>query len=190
MGGELGRAKAAIPLVKAGKTVAVVSSGDAGIYGCAGPAIETLRAEGELVPLEVIPGVTAASLAAAALGAPLMNDFAVISLSDLLTPWETIEKRLQAVAAADMVLVIYNPKSQGRDWQLGCAREILLQYRPASTPVGIVREVGRPEEKAWLTDLKHLGREEVDMLCTVIVGNTQSFVYNGFFVTKRGYSLT
>ena len=186
MRGEVDRARQAVELAAAGKTVAVVSSGDPGIYGMAGILIEV--AEGR-VPVKVIPGITAASAAAASLGAPLMNDFAVISLSDLLTPWETLLKRLEAAAAGDFVMVLYNPRSHGRPDHIKTAREIMLKHKSPTTPVGIVRKARRGEETRTLTTLQNMLDFEIDMLSTVVIGNSQTRVEGHYMVTPRGYRL-
>jgi precorrin-3B C17-methyltransferase len=189
MGRERQRAEAAIDEAAAGKRVAVCSSGDAGVYGCAGLVLELLRNRGLRLPLEIIAGITAASSAAACLGAPLMNDFAVISLSDLLTPWEVIERRLEAVLAADLVLVLYNPKSRGRTWQIERVRELVLNSRPGPTPVGIVSCAGQPGEQVVLTDVDNFLKHPIGMSSTVIIGNSSSFIWQGYMVTPRGYRL-
>jgi precorrin-3B C17-methyltransferase len=137
--------------------------------------------------VEVIPGISALNAAAALLGAPLMHDFAVISLSDLLTPWDTIARRLSAAAAADFVIVLYNPFSRRRHWQLGEARHLLLASRSAATPVGVVRNAYRPEQQVWLTTLEHLLDYEIDMFTTIVIGNSCTRVQQGRMITPRGY---
>lgn len=186
---EVERCRQALARAAAGDTVALVSSGDPGIYGMAGLAIELAEAEGFHVPIEIVPGVTAASAAAAALGAPLMLDFAVISLSDLLVPWETIRRRLEAVAAADLVTVLYNPRSKKRTRQLDEAAEVFLARRPGTTPVGIVTTAGRAEQSVVVADLADLTRQDVGMQSVVIVGNSASRRIDTWMVTARGYSL-
>ncbi|MCL5779480.1 MAG: precorrin-3B C(17)-methyltransferase [Firmicutes bacterium] len=186
MRGEVERARQAVELAAAGKTVAVVSSGDPGIYGMAGIIIEVAQGR---VPVRVIPGITAASAAAASLGAPLMNDFAVISLSDLLTPWETMLKRIEAAAVGDFVMVLYNPRSYGRPDHIKTAREIMLRYKSPETPVGIVRQARRGPEEKIITTLGDMLSHEIDMLTTVIVGNARTRVEGDFMVTPRGYRL-
>lgn len=181
---EIDRARAAIDQAKMGKVVAVVSSGDPGIYGMAGIILEMAD---EDIPVEIIPGVTSATAAAAALGAPLMHDFAVISLSDLLTPWTKIMTRLEAAGLGDFIVVLYNPKSKGRQSQIETAREILLWHKDPQTPVGIVRCAKRGKEEVVITTLKDMLKEEIDMLTTVIVGNSQTRVENGKMITPRGY---
>lgn len=186
MRGEVERARQAVELAAAGKVVAVVSSGDPGIYGMAGIIIEVAQGR---VPIQVIPGITAASAAAASLGAPLMNDFAVISLSDLLTPWETMLKRIESAAAGDFVMVLYNPRSHGRPDHINTAREIMLKYKSPETPVGIVRQARRGAEEKILTTLGNMLNHEIDMLTTVIIGNAQTRLEGDFMVTPRGYRL-
>jgi len=187
---ELPRCRLALQRAREGATVALVSSGDPGIYGMAGLVLELAEQEGCSVPIEIIPGLTAASAAAARLGAPLMLDFAVISLSDLLVPWETIRHRLEAVAAADLVVALYNPRSCKRVRQLEEARNIFLAHRPATTPVGVATAVGTPEEKVVVSDLGHLLGLDVGMRSVVIVGNRSSKRLARYFVTPRGYRLT
>jgi precorrin-3B C17-methyltransferase len=189
MGREVDRAKTAVAKALENKVVAVVSSGDPGVYGMAGIVLEVAALENTQIPIEVIPGVTAATAAASKLGAPLVTDFAVISLSDLLTPWSLIEKRLEAAAAADFVIVLYNPQSVGRKEPLVKAVEILLKYRSCSTPVGVVRQAGRDGEKTLIVTLDKLIGCEVDMVTTVIVGNSSTRVLGGVMVTPRGYEL-
>ncbi len=185
---EVERCREALERARAGASVALVSSGDPGIYGMAGLALELL--DGEELDVEIVPGVSAVQAAAARLGAPLMHDFAVISLSDLLTPWELIRRRLRAAAEADFVVALYNPKSHGRTTQLAEAREILLAHRPPSTPVGIVRNACRPGETVTVTDLGTLLDHPVDMLSVVIVGNASTTVDSaGRMVTPRGYEV-
>ena len=186
---ERARCAQALELACRGLPVALVSSGDSGIYAMAGLALELwlqLPADGR-PRFTVHPGISALQLAAARAGAPLMHDFCTISLSDRLTPWAVIERRLQAAAAGDFVVALYNPRSLGRDWQLGRARELLLAERPASTPVAIARQLGRAEETVSLHSLGELPVEEVDMLTLVLVGNSSSYVQDGRMVTPRGY---
>jgi precorrin-3B C17-methyltransferase len=189
---ESERAAIAVDLASAGRRVAVVSSGDTGIYGMAGPVFRVLADrgwDGETPPVEVIPGVSAMQAAAALLGSPLMQDFCAISLSDLMTPWEAIRLRLEAAARGDFVVALYNPRSRKRDWQLLKARRILLEHRSGQTPVGIVREAYRPEQRITLTDLQHLEEhcQNVDMVTTVVIGNSTSYLHQGSLVTPRGY---
>jgi cobalt-precorrin 5A hydrolase/precorrin-3B C17-methyltransferase len=184
LGDEITRAKEALTEARAGGSVALVSSGDVGIYAMASP---TLELAGEDVDVVVIPGITAAQAAASLLGSPLGHDHCSISLSDLLTPWEIIESRVRAAAMGDFVVSLYNPRSKGRDWQLGKVREILLAHRPPDTPVGIVRDAYRPTQRSVLTDLASLRPEEADMLTIVVVGNSQTRFVAGRMVTPRGY---
>lgn len=198
MKAEVPRCQAAIERALAGGRVALVSSGDAGIYGMAGLVLEICAARGlKINPpdagaegdfhLEVIPGVPALAAGAALLGAPLMHDFAAISLSDLLTPWETIEKRLALAAQGDFALVLYNPKSQKRNWQLAAVQKLLLRFKAPETPVGIVSRAMRPDQSVTLTTLKDLTNHPVDMQTVVLVGNSQTFAYGPYLVTPRGY---
>lgn len=186
---ELERCQIALDEALQGKKVVLVSGGDAGIYGLAGALLQLLAKKDLALEVDVIPGVTAASAAAACLGAPLMHDFAAISLSDLLTPWETIEKRLHMAGKGDFVIVLYNPGSRGRREQLKRAGRILLSYRPPRTPVGIVRNAGRDGEQKKIIFLEAMHREEIDMSSTVIVGNSMSFLWREKMITPRGYEL-
>jgi cobalt-precorrin 5A hydrolase/precorrin-3B C17-methyltransferase len=186
---ERERCREALELACQGLSVALISSGDSGIYGMAGLALEqwmALAADGR-PGFTVHPGISALQLAAARAGAPLMHDFCTVSLSDRLTPWAVIEQRLKAAAAGDFVVALYNPRSMGRDWQLGRARELLLEGRPASTPVVLARQLGRAEEAVSLHTLGDLPLEQVDMLTLVLVGNSTSRVEGGRLVTPRGY---
>ena len=184
LGDEIERAKTALEEARAGGSVALVSSGDAGVYAMASPALELA---GEDVEVEVVPGVTAAQSAAALLGSPLGHDHCSISLSDLLTPWEVIENRVRAAALGDFVVSLYNPRSRGRTWQLGKVKDILLEHRSPDTPVGLVRNAYREGQRVVLTDLVSLDPESVDMLTVVVVGNSQTVVKSGRMVTPRGY---
>lgn len=184
---EVDRARQAVEMALSGRKVAVVSSGDPGIYGMAGVILEVL--DGREVPLEVVPGVTAATAAAAVAGAPLMHDNALISLSNLLTPWEVIAKRLDLAAAADFVLTLYNPKSKGRPHLIHQAREIILRHRAAVTPVAVVQNALRPGQKLFLATLADFSELEIDMSTVVIIGNSQSYVRDGRLITPRGYKL-
>jgi precorrin-3B C17-methyltransferase len=187
---EVDRCQAAIDLAVAGKNVAVISSGDAGIYGMAGLVLELAQAvEAALRPeVTIIPGLTAAGAAGALLGAPLMNDFAVISLSDLLTPWEIIQKRVEAAAAGDFAIAIYNPKSHGRVKHIAVVQEILLKHRAPHTPVGIVRQASRTEENVLISDLAGFIDQPMDMFSLVVIGNSRTYVKDGRMITPRGYS--
>lgn len=186
---EVPRCRQALQRAAAGNTVALISSGDPGIYGMAGLALELAEAENLRVPIEIIPGVTAASAAAAALGAPLMLDFAVLSLSDLLVSWETIRRRLEAVAAADLVVVLYNPRSKKRVRHLEEAVEIFHNVRPGTTPVGVATAAGQDDERLVVTDLDGLLEQDVSMRSVVIIGNSTTRLSAGWLVTARGYSL-
>jgi precorrin-3B C17-methyltransferase / cobalt-factor III methyltransferase len=198
MKAEVKRCQAAIDRVRTGQDVALVSSGDAGIYGMAGLILEMCAAQGLKVGqtgahgevdfyLEVIPGIPALAAGAALLGAPLMHDFAAISLSDLLTPWEIIERRVTAAAQGDFVIVLYNPKSKKRDWQLKAVVDMLLEHRHPHTPVGLVSRAMRPGEEVVITTLENLPAQQVDMQTIIIVGNSQTFCYGNYMVTPRGY---
>jgi cobalt-precorrin 5A hydrolase/precorrin-3B C17-methyltransferase len=184
LGNEVARAEEALAEARAGGSVALVSGGDVGVYAMASPALELA---GEDVEVVVIPGITAAQAAASLLGSPLGHDHCSISLSDLLTPWRVIEDRVRAAAQGDFVISLYNPRSKGRDWQLGKVRKILLEHRSPDTPVGIVKDAYRPTQKAALADLASLRPEDVDMLTLVVVGNSQTRITAGRMVTPRGY---
>ena len=184
---ERDRARQAFELAEQGKCVCVISSGDSGIYGMAPLMYEMKRERASEVTLEVLPGISAFQKAAARLGAPVGHDFCVISLSDLLTPWEKIEKRIRAAASADFVTAVYNPKSEGRYWQLYRLKEIFMQEREATTPVGYVRQAGREEETVKITTLADFDPEDVDMFTVVLIGNSQSYEWAGHIVTPRGY---
>jgi len=184
LGDEIARAEAAIEEARSGGAVSLVSSGDVGVYAMASPALELA---GEDVDIVVVPGVTAAQAAASLLGSPLGHDHCSISLSDLLTPWDVIQRRVMAAAEGDFVVSLYNPRSKGRDWQLGKVKEMLLNYRPPDTPVGIVKDAYRPTQEIALIDLASLRPEEVDMLTVVVVGSSQTRLVAGRMVTPRGY---
>ena len=184
LGDEIARAEKAIVEARSGGSVALVSSGDVGVYAMGSPALELA---GEDVEVVVVPGITAAQAAASLLGSPLGHDHCSISLSDLLTPWEVIENRVRAAALGDFVVSLYNPRSKGRDWQLGKVRELLLEHRPPDTPVGVVKDAYREEQEVFLTDLASLRPEDVDMLTVVVVGSSQTRIVAGRMVTPRGY---
>ena len=185
---ERERAELAFSLANQGKTVVVISSGDAGIYGMA-PLIYEMQnlTEGTGPIVRSLPGISAFQKAASLLGAPMGHDFCVISLSDLMTPWEVIERRIKAAATADFVTAVYNPKSHGRYWQLYRLQEIFLQERSAETPVGYVRQAGREDEVVKITTLGAFDPEDVDMFTVVIIGNSQSYIADGKMITPRGY---
>lgn len=187
---ELARCREAISLAMQGQRVALISGGDSGIYGLAGPALELfLKEQGlDAIEVEIVPGLSAMCAAASVLGAPLMNDIAIISLSDLLIPWSVIKKRLQAAASADFVTALYNPKSKKRTSQILETQAIFLQFRPPGTPVGIVHNALRDdEEKKIITTLEDFTREEITMLSLVIIGNSQTHILKGKIITPRGY---
>jgi precorrin-3B C17-methyltransferase len=194
---EVDRVSAAIDAALAGGSCAIVSSGDPGIYAMAGLALEICRfrglsikkpgqGKGDMV-VEVVPGIPALGSGAALLGAPLTHDFAAISLSDLLTPWEVIEARLEAAAAADFVIVLYNPKSRRRQDHLEKAQQIILRYRKGGTPVGVVSRAMREGQSVRILPLDELHLADVDMQTTVFVGNRSTVTHEGFMITPRGY---
>ncbi len=184
---EVERAKIAFEKAEAGQNVAVISSGDAGIYGMASLVLEMADKRQSSIPVEVVPGISAFQAAAAKLGAPLSHDFVILSLSDLLTPWKLIEKRMKAAAMGDFVTVLYNPRSKKRYWQLYRLQELFLEERLPSTPVAVLRQVEREEEHITLTTLGEFNPEIVDMFSIVVIGNSQSYVSNNKFITPRGY---
>jgi cobalt-precorrin 5A hydrolase/precorrin-3B C17-methyltransferase len=188
---EIDRCKKALELASQGKTVAVISSGDPGIYAMAGPILEVLKESNpfQKPKIEIIPGISALNLCAARLGAPVMHDFASISLSDRLTPWELIEERLEAAAKADFVIVLYNPKSKGRQDHICRARDIIMKHRDTDTPVGIVKGAMRDGEIAVVTNLEDMLKHDIDMQTTVIIGNSQTFSFDGYMITPRGYRM-
>ena len=185
---EVERCKLAIEEALKGKTVAMVSSGDAGVYGMAGIMYQ-IAAEFPELEVEVVPGITAACSGAAVLGAPLISDFTLISLSDLLTPWEKIEKRLDLASQADFVICLYNPSSFKRHDYLQKACDIMLKNQRANVPAGIVRNIGREGEEYEIMTLAELRDAQVDMFSTVIIGNSQTEVINNKMVTPRGYKI-
>ncbi len=187
---ERQRAQRAIELASWGLSVAVISSGDCGIYGMAGLVLEELQStgwDGKTPSIEIFPGITALQAAASRVGTPLMHDFCAISLSDLLTPWEVIEKRLEAAAIADFVTALYNPRSQIRTQQLVIARDIFLKYRDSNTPVAVVRSAYRQDEQITLSTLDKLLDVTVDMLTTVLIGNSHTRIHANWMITPRGY---
>jgi len=181
------RAEIAIEKAIEGYNVVVIGSGDAGIYSMASIVYQKAAASGEDIELETIPGISAFVAAGSKLGAVLGHDFCCISLSDLMTPWKTIQKRIEAAAWGDFVTSIYNPKSVKRYWQLNKLKSIFLMHRAAETPVAICYQLGRPEEKITLTTLAELNIEEVDMFSLVVIGNSQTFTYKNHLITPRGY---
>lgn len=182
---EVDRCTDVLKMAKDGKNVALISSGDAGVYGMAGIMLEIADDE---IEVEVIPGVTATNAAAAITGAPVMHDYVTISLSNLLTDWELIKKRLELAAQGDFVVSIYNPKSRGRVTQIEKAQKIMLKYKPKMTPVAIVRNARRENEEYVVTTLEKMTKHEIDMLTIVIIGNSNTYVKNGKIITPRGYS--
>ena len=184
---ERERAEQAFLLAEEGKTVVVISSGDAGIYGMAPLVYEMKRERKSAIEIVSLPGISAFQKAASLLGAPIGHDMCIISLSDLMTPWEVIERRIKAAAVGDFVTAIYNPKSHGRYWQLYRLQELFLKERSAETPVGYVRQAGREEEEVKLTTLAAFNPEDVDMFTVILIGNSQSYIDEGKIITPRGY---
>ncbi|WP_340608357.1 precorrin-3B C(17)-methyltransferase [Xenorhabdus bharatensis] len=186
---EIERCQTAIELAEQGKNVAVVCSGDAGIYGMAGLILELVSQQKRKVEVRLVAGVTASTACAALLGAPLMHDFCHISLSDLLTPWALIEKRVKAAAEADFVICFYNPRSRGREEHLARAFALMEPWKSAGTPVGVVKSAGRKHEDKWLTTFGAMDFSRVDMRSLVIVGNQSTYIRDGLMITPRGYRL-
>ena len=184
---ERERAEQAFLLAETGKTVVVISSGDAGLYGMAPLIYEMAEAKGSDITIETLPGISAFQKAASLLGAPIGHDTCIISLSDLMTPWEVIERRIKAAATGDFVTAIYNPKSHGRYWQLYRLQELFLMEHSADTPVGYVRQAGRPEQQVKVTTLGAFDPEDIDMFTVVLIGNSQSYISDGKIITPRGY---
>lgn len=189
---ELDRAIEALDRAKQGKKVALISSGDAGVYGMAGPTFEVLFQAGWTpdsdIEVEIVPGASALNTCAALVGAPLTHDFCAISLSDLLTPWPTIARRLDAVAYADFVVALYNPKSGRRTRQIQEAQRIFLRHRDPNTPVAIVKSAFRPKQRLEFTNLEKMAEADIGMLSTVLIGNSNTFFRGGLMVTPRGYA--
>lgn len=186
---EIERCNLAIDLAQQGKNVAMVCSGDAGIYGMAGLILEIVTKEKRDIKVRVVPGLTASIAAASLLGAPLMHDFCHISLSDLLTPWDVIEKRVKAAAEADFVICFYNPRSHGREGHLARAFELMAPFKAATTPVGVVKAATRKKEEKWITTFGEMAFDRVDMTSLVIVGNQSTYISDGLMITPRGYKL-
>ena len=184
---ERERAEQAFQIAEQGKTVVVISSGDAGLYGMAPLIYEMKRMRSSDIEIVTLPGISAFQKAASLLGAPIGHDICIISLSDLMTPWEVIERRIKAAAVGDFVTAVYNPKSHGRYWQLYRLQELFLKYRSADTPVGYVRQAGREEQAIKVTTLGSFDPEEVDMFTVILIGNSQSYICDGKFITPRGY---
>ena len=187
---EIDRCRMAVARAAEGAETVVVSSGDAGVYGMAGLVLELIlqRPEGERPEFGgTIAGISAVNAAASVLGAPLMHDFAVISLSNLLTPWELIKKRVDMAGQGDFVIALYNPKSKKRVQNIEEVREILFKYRDPKTPVGIVTAATRPDEKKVLSTLDAFTKEDINMFSLVVIGNSQTYVKEGYMITPRGY---
>ena len=184
---ERERAQMAFELAEQGKTVCVISSGDAGIYGMAPLIWEMKRERGSDLEIEVLPGISAFQKAASLLGAPIGHDLCILSLSDLMTPWEKIEQRIVAAAEGDFITAVYNPRSVGRYWQLYRLQELFLAHRNPETPVGCVRQAGREDQQVTVTTLGAFDPEQVDMFTVVIIGNSQSYLFEDKFITPRGY---
>ena len=187
---EIDRCRAAVDKAAGGKETVVISSGDAGVYGMAGLVLELVlqRSENERPQYGgTIAGISAVNAAASVLGAPRMHDFAVISLSNLLTPWDLIKKRVDMAGQGDFVVALYNPKSKKRVQNIETVREILLRYRDPKTPVGIVTAATRPDEKKVLSTLEDFTKEDINMFSLVVIGNSQTYVKDGYMITPRGY---
>ena len=189
---ELDRAIEALDRARLGKKVAIISSGDAGVYGMAGPTFEVLFQAGwtpdSAIEVEIVPGASALNTCAALVGAPLTHDFCAISLSDLLTPWPTIARRLDAVAYADFVVALYNPKSGRRAQQIVEAQRLFLRHRDPQTPVAVVKSAYRPKQRIEFTTLEKMGEADIGMLSTVLIGNSNTYIRHGLMVTPRGYA--
>lgn len=189
---ELDRAIEALARAQQGKNVALISSGDAGVYGMAGPTFEVLFQAGwtpdSPIAVEIVPGASALNSCAALVGAPLTHDFCAISLSDLLTPWPSIARRLDAAAYADFVVALYNPKSGRRTGQILEAQRIFLAHRAPETPVAIVKSAYRPKQRIEFTTLEKMAEADIGMLSTVLIGNSNTFIRHGLMVTPRGYA--
>lgn len=185
---EIERCKETLDIFRQGKSVALISSGDSGIYGMAGPMLEILNNED--VPVEVIPGITSSIAGAALAGAPIMHDSATISLSDLMTDWNVIEKRLDCAADSDLIISLYNPKSRGRDWQIEKAQEIMLKYKGANTPVAILKNIGRDGQSYTSSTLANFLEHDIDMFTVLIIGNSKTYIdSHGKMITPRGYKI-
>lgn len=187
---EVERCRMAIEDAMSGKDVAMVSSGDSGIYGMAGIIYQLAEEMDAKIEIDTVPGITAASSAASILGAPLMHDLVIVSLSDLMTPLDLIMQRVEKAAEGDFVTCIYNPKSKTRTAYLGQAKDIMLKHRSKDTPVGIVRNAGREDQTSKITTLGDLNPDDVDMFCIVIIGNSQTYSKGGRMITPRGYTIT
>lgn len=188
---EVARCQKAVDIACEGKTVCVVSSGDPGIYGMAGLVLElAMKIDKTKRPsVEIVPGISAVGMSASILGAPLMHDFVVISMSDLLTPWETIELRIKMAAQGDFVTAVYNPKSKKRVEQIKSLQRIMLEHKDAKTPVGIVTNAGREDEIHTITTLDKFTDEDINMFSLVIIGNSRTYIKDGRIITPRGYDV-
>ena len=184
---ERERAEQAFELAEQGKTVVVISSGDAGLYGMAPLIFEMKKERSSNIEIQTLPGISAFQKAASLLGAPIGHDTCLISLSDLMTPWEVIERRIKAAAVGDFVTAVYNPKSHGRYWQLYRLQELFLKYRSEETPIGYVRQAGREEQETKVTILGDFDPEDVDMFTVILIGNSQTYIADGKMITPRGY---
>lgn len=182
---EVERCEEALRLAESGKIVSLISSGDAGIYGMAGIMLEVSK--NSSVEVEIIPGVTASVAGASLVGAPIMHDSVTISLSNLLTDWELIKKRIELASMGDFVISLYNPRSKGRPTLINEAQEIMLKHKKKDTVVAIIKNIGREEESFLLTTLENMLDFEIDMFTTIIIGNSKTFVANGKMITPRGY---
>jgi len=189
MRSEIERASLALEKAEAGKVVSVISSGDSGVFGMAGLVLEVAQNSKQKIPVEIVPGIPSENAAAALLGAPLMHDHVTISLSDLLTPWDVIEKRVELAAEGDFVVVLYNPKSSERKWQIEKTIEIMLSKKSSDTPVGIVKSAMRKKQNVIITNLGEALEHPIDMTTILIIGNSTTFVYDNYMVTKRGYKV-
>lgn len=185
MGEEIKRCREALQKVKEGFDTCIISTGDAGLYGMAGPCLEIC----EGIEVEIVPGLTSAFCGAALVGAPIMHDFCTISLSDLLTPWEVIEKRLICAGEGDFVIALYNPKSHSRKDNIKKAVDILLKYKREDTPVAMAKNAGRKGQEYVITTLKDMDYDFVDMMTVVIIGNNQTYIKENYIITPRGYNL-
>lgn len=184
---EIERCEETLRLAREGKIISLISSGDAGVYGMAGIMLEI--ASGSGIEVEVVPGVTASTASASLVGAPIMHDSVTISLSDLLTDWELIKKRIELASKGDFVISLYNPKSKSRTKQIEEAREIMMKYKDSKIPVLIARNVGRIGENYDITDIENMLNCEINMFSTIIVGNSKTFVKDGKIITPRGYKV-
>lgn len=189
MRGEVERCSRAVDIALEGKDVVVISSGDAGVYAMAGLVLEIISNRNLMIDIKIVPGVTSANAGAASLGAPIMHDHCYISLSDLLTDYDLIQKRIELAAQGDFVICLFNPKSKGRPGHINDAVEILKKYKSPETIVGVVKNARRPGEKITITNLDKLLETEIDMTTMVIIGNQYTYTFADFMITPRGYKL-